>query len=402
MEYSRNFYQILNNEEIFEKIVNEKNDIGYYNLPYKDISQITNYASSVKQKIIINIGIGGSSLGAKAIYKFLKSSRTSLKRMIFLDTIDPLEINYLISDINLEDCHFIIVSKSGNTVEPISVFKYISSLVEINENNSVIISETNNSLHSFAKKNKLRFFEIDKDIGGRFSVFSVAGLVPLSIAGVNIQKLLNGCREVSESFFSKKYYYEHIMNKARFLVENKSRFNNNVIFSYSSIFECFNKWFVQLWAESLGKKNINGTRQGLTPISLIGPQDQHSFLQLILEGPRDKTVTFFKIKNLGIDTIIPKIDNFSDFETNYLDNLSFKEVINAQADSTIESILQEKDIPCDVITISQVDEFNIATLMFRYQLLVSCIGKFLQINPYDQPGVEMGKILLKQKFQNSD
>jgi glucose-6-phosphate isomerase len=224
--------------------------------------------------------------------------------------------------------------------------------------------------------------------------------LPLAIIGVDIQKLLNGCKIVHESFFNKGEYYDLIINKARFLVENKSRFPMNIIFSYSSVFRDFNRWFVQLWAESLGKKNINGTRQGLTPISLIGPDDQHSFLQLIMDGPRDKTVTIFKIDNLKDESLIPDQEKFSCFDLDYLNNKSFNELINLQADSTYEAILQEKDIPCDKITITEIDEINIAKLMYRFLLLTSSVGSFMQINAYDQPGVEMGKEILKNKFSN--
>jgi glucose-6-phosphate isomerase len=223
------------------------------------------------------------------------------------------------------------------------------------------------------------------------------------MVGVDIDNLLNGCKRVADSFFAQENYYKPIIRKARFLVENKSRFNVNVIFSYSSSLESFNKWYVQLWAESLGKININGTRQALTPVALVGPVDQHSFLQLVIEGVRDKTLTFIKIADLKDKTIIPKRagNKFDHLGLEYAEGLSFNELLNKQADATIESVEEQKDIPCDVVTISTVDEYNIAKLMFSYQLLVSCIGAFLQINTYDQPGVEYGKIILKEKLQKS-
>jgi len=165
-----------------------------------------------------------------------------------------------------------------------------------------------------------------------------------------------------------------------------------MVFTFS-----FNKWYIQLWAESLGKKNINGTRQGLTPVGLVGPVDQHSFLQLIMEGTRDKTVTFVKVADFEEQIIIPPEALFS--ELDYLSGVSFSKLIDMQADATIEAIEQEKDIPYDVITIDKVDEYNIAELMYSYELLVSIIGAFTQINTYDQPGVEAGKQILKEKLQ---
>ena len=244
-------------------------------------------------------------------------------------------------------------------------------------------------------------FEIPKDVGGRFSVFSPVGLLPLAILGINIDEILNGCKEVNNSFFEKKEYFDEILQKARFLVENKNRFNINVVFSYSSLLEGFNKWYVQLWGESLGKVNINGTRQALTPIGLIGPVDQHSFLQLIMEGSRDKTVTFIKVEDFEEDTTIPEIKLEGLEELDYINNLKFKDLINEQADSTIQAIKELQDVPCDIITIDKIDEYNIAKLMYTFQLLTSVIGKFVQINTYDQPGVELGKIILKEKLKSS-
>jgi len=398
MKYERNFYEIKSNDEILNNLKEELGAIGYYSLHEQDISSILSYAKKVTKDYIFLVGIGGSSLGTKAIYTFLRTTNNFNKKIFFLDTIDPLRINYLLNLGDLSNSQFIIISKSGSTIEPLSILKYLSTKVKISKDNCCVIAGEKTSLWEFASINNLKKFQIPDNVGGRFSVFSSVGLLPLAIIGVDIQKLLDGCKAVHESFFNKGEYYNLIINKARFLVENKSRFSMNIIFSYSSVFRDFNRWFVQLWAESLGKKNINGTRQGLTPISLIGPDDQHSFLQLIMDGPRDKTVTFFKIDNLKDESIIPNKERFSYFGLDYLNNKSFNELINLQADSTYEAILHEKDIPCDKITITSIDETNIAKLMYRFLLLTSSVGSFMQINTYDQPGVEIGKEILKNKF----
>nr|MCS5591858.1 glucose-6-phosphate isomerase [Gammaproteobacteria bacterium] len=392
MQYKKNFYQIKSNSEIFDKIKAERDSkaIGYYKLPYQDTSEIKTYADTITKKHIVVVGIGGSSLGARAIYEFLLPSNNYDKDLLFLETVDPLEINQSLKKIDLTDTQFVIISKSGNTIETVSLFKYLNSLVEIDNTNCTIISESKSNLTQFANDNNIKVFDLSENIGGRFSVFSVVGLVPLAMLGVDIDNLLNGCKRVSDSFFEKTDYYKPIIRKARFLVENKGRFNINAIFSYSSSLESFNKWYVQLWAESLGKVNVNGTRQALTPVALVGPVDQHSFLQLIMDGVRDKTVTFIKINDLKDSTTIPKTtsNKFDILDLEYVEGLSFNELLNKQADATIKSAEDQKDIPCDVITIRTVDEYNIAKLMFSYQLLVSAIGQFLQINTYDQPGVE--------------
>jgi len=404
MRYNKNFYQIKSNSEIFDRIKVERESIGYYNLPYQDTTEIKAYSATITKKHIVVVGIGGSSLGARAIYEFLLPSTSNNydKDLLFLETVDPLEINHSLKKVDLTDAQFVIISKSGNTIETISLFKYLDSLIEINNTNCTIISEAKSNLTKFANNHNIKVFDLAENIGGRFSVFSVVGLVPLAMLGIDIDNLLNGCKRVSDSFFEQTDYYKPIIRKARFLVENKGRFNINTIFSYSSSLESFNKWYVQLWAESLGKVNINGTRQALTPVALVGPVDQHSFLQLIMDGVRDKTVTFIKINDLKDSTTIPKgtSSKFDILDLEYAEGLSFNELLNKQADATIQSVEAQKDIPCDVITIRTVDEYNIAKLMFSYQLLVSCIGQFLQINTYDQPGVEHGKIILEDVLKS--
>ncbi|MEA3352948.1 MAG: glucose-6-phosphate isomerase [Campylobacterota bacterium] len=401
MKYTKNFYQIKSNEIIFEAIKGETDSIGYYNLPLQDTKHIRDFAKTVKQKYIAVVGIGGSTLGTYAIYNFLQRSNQFEKILSFFESTDPTDIKSRLNNIDLDNTLFIIISKSGTTIETISIFKYISSLVKVDSSNCVIVSETDSKLMSYALKNSMKTFEIPKNVGGRFSVFSPVGLLPLAIVGVDIDNMLLGAKKVKESFFTQGEFYNSIMEKGRFLVENKNRFNINVLFSYSSALEGFNKWYIQLWGESLGKININGTRQALTPIGLIGPVDQHSFLQLIMEGSRDKTVTFIKIADFQDDTIIPSnsLEGFEDLD--YIDTLEFAKLIDSQADSTIEAVKEHKDIPFDVITIDRQDEYNIAQLMYSYQLLTSVVGKFVQINTYDQPGVETGKLILKEKLNFS-
>ena len=398
MNYSKNFYQIKSNDIIFEALKEEVNTIGYYNLPLQDTTLIKKYAKTIKQKYIAIIGIGGSSLGTTAIYDFLRKANTYDKSLHFFESTDPMDIKARLANIDLNNTHFIVISKSGTTIETISIFKYFNSLITIDKTNCTIVSESDSKLTSYADKHSINTFEIPINVGGRYSVFSVVGLLPLAIIGADIDNLLNGAKSVRDSFFNKTEYYEPTMQKARFLVENKNRFNINILFSYSTALDGFNKWYIQLWGESLGKKNINGTKQALTPIGLIGPVDQHSFLQLIMDGRRDKTVTFIKINDFEDDTKIPSgtLDGFDDLD--YIDNLTFQELIENQANATIQAIEDLEDIPCDVLTIDRVDEYNIAKLMFNYQLLTSVIGKFVQINTYDQPGVEAGKIILKQNL----
>lgn len=399
MKYQHNFNPTISDEDIFAEIVKEREHIGYYNLVHQDTSIFKEYAATVKQKNIIVIGIGGSTLGTYAIYKFLKYSKNLTKKLYFLETTDPIDIKSKVKNIDLDDTLFIVISKSGTTIETVSIFKYIHSLVKCDKHNTLVVTESDSKLNEYAKANEIMNFEIPKNVGGRFSVFSAVGLLPLAIVGIDIDKLLGGAKEVYNSFFSKGETYERVVKKARFFVEYKNSFNINVVFSYSSRLEGFNKWYIQLWGESLGKVDINSTRQGLTPIGIIGPIDQHSFLQLIVEGRRDKTVTVIKVDDFDNDLKIPQIKLEGLGELDYLDNIEFSSLINKQADATIESINNLHDIPCDVITIDSINEKSFASLMYEYELLTSVCAKFMYIDAYNQPGVEAGKIILKQKLK---
>jgi len=402
MNYTHNFNPTISDESLFQEIVKEKESIGYYNLVHQDTKAFKEYAKTVKQTNIVVIGIGGSTLGTYAIYKFLKHSKNLSKQLFFLETTDPIDIKSKIEAIDLEDTLFIVISKSGTTIETVSIFKYINSLVTCNKDNTLVITENDSKLNYYAQKNDIKTFEIPKDVGGRFSVFSAVGLLPLAIVGLDIDSILKGTKDVYNLFFNSREdlsFHDRLLKKARFLTEYKNSFNINVVFSYSSRLEGFNKWYIQLWGESLGKVDINLTRQGLTPIGIIGPIDQHSFLQLIVEGKRDKTVTVIKVNDFDNDLKIPSVKLEGLEELDYIDGIEFSSLINKQADATITSINNLNDIPCDVITIDGVCESAIAGLMYEYELLTSICAKFMYINAYDQPGVEAGKIILKDKLK---
>lgn len=397
----------LSDKEIFAEIKKEREVIGYYSLPYVDTTVLKTKLDDLNfpQKQIAIIGIGGSTLGTYAIYNFLKYNKQhnkSLKKeLFFFESTDPVNLNGTLSQLNLKDTLFIVISKSGTTIETISIFKYLMSIVKIDKSNLLVITEDDSKLNTFARANDINTFDIPKNVGGRFSVLSNVGLVPLYLAGFDIDELLKGAKKTSDSFFDKKKLFKHLIKKARTYYEFKDVYNMNAIFSYSQLLEGFNKWYVQLWGESLGKVDINNTNQGLTPIGLLGPVDQHSFLQLIVEGQRDKTVTFIKIKDFKDNTKIAPISLAGLEELDYINNLDFKELINQQADATIASVKElKRDIPIDIIEIEEISEFEIGKLLFYYELLTSIVGKFLRINTYDQPGVEGGKIILKGMLKN--
>jgi len=398
-------------EDTFLKIKNEKNSkkVGYYTLPQtnKDlIEDIYSYIGSQKNllenkiKDLVIIGIGGSSLGTKAIDAILEFKKTSSINLHFLENADPLNITKTLKDIKKESTIFIVISKSGTTIETTSIFKYILDRYKIDLNskdtkNLISITDFDSPLCKFAKKYSIKTFTIPANVGGRFSVLSAVGLVPLAILGYDIKSLIKGAMDFEDQFFDKKHL--HLLEKGYFYYKQGKNKPINVLFSYASSFNYFNQWYVQLWGESLGKFDPTHKKVGLTPVGLVGSVDQHSFLQLVIQGPEDKTVSFIKVDDFNSDMKIPdiKLDNITG--VNYINNHSFNELINAQCMATMES-LSEAGIPTDIITINKLSEENLGSLIYYYELLTSCVGIMFNINTYDQPGVEFGKKKLIKKF----
>lgn len=399
MKNQKFFDSLCSKESILQTIIDESKDIGYYSLPEQEINHIQSFADKNSKKNIVVIGIGGSSLGAAAVYDFLRYKKSFDKELFFCESTDPVLLNSTFSKIDLDDSLFIIVSKSGSTIETISIFKYILSLVPLNKEQFIIVSDDGSSLHQLATKNSLPFFEIPSNVGGRFSVLSSVGLLPLALIGVNIKELLEGAKSIKESFFTQGQSYEDIVCKASFYASNIAKYNINCLFSYSEAFRSFNDWYIQLWGESLGKRQLHSyLNVGLTPIGLIGPTDQHSFLQLIVEGKRDKSVTFIKVKDFDTHMKIPDITIEFLEKLDFINGVDFSDLINKQADSIIESLRNKHDIPLDIIEIDKIDEFAIGELFYYFELLTSVVAKMIDVNAYDQPGVEEGKKILRGFF----
>ncbi|EIF51322.1 glucose-6-phosphate isomerase [Sulfurovum sp. AR] len=388
-------------EKAFDAIVEEQKSIGYYALPDQDIGPILEYCSTISETIetIAVIGIGGSSLGAKAVYEFMKPVKELSRKLYFFESTDPININELLSKCDMNKTHFLVISKSGSTVETFSIYKYIYSLQQ-DPSFYTFITDPGSPLEKYALEIEASVLYLPDNVGGRFSVLSTVGLVPLALCGIDIKDLLTGAQMIKERFFDRGYVYDMLLEKAVYYAENHAQYSINCIFAYSETLKYFCQWYVQLWGESLGKHQRNSAfHVGLTPIGLIGPEDQHSFLQLIMEGTRDKSVTFIKIEDFHDDTTIPDITLPHLEMLDTLNNLPFSKLINMQCDSVIEALLDQNNIPLDTITIQSVTESNIGSLIFYYELLTSLVGELIDVNTYDQPGVEAGKIILKSKLQ---
>ena len=381
-------------------IEQEMETIGYYRLPDQDIAPIRDYADTIGEHIdtVAVIGIGGSSLGAKAVYEFVRPTKPLKRQLCFFESTDPANITTQLNRIDMERTHFLVISKSGTTVETFSLYKYIYSL-HPDARAYTFITDPGSPLEAHAHTMGASVLHLPANVVGRFSVLSSVGLLPLALCGIDIQKLLEGARSVKESFFHAGYMQDTLLNKAVHYAKHHEQYHINCLFAYSESLKPFTEWYVQLWGESLGKHQRHSAfHVGLTPVGLIGPKDQHSFLQLIMEGTRDKSVTFIKIEDFSHTVTIPDVSLAHLESLDTLNGLPFETLINMQCDSVMEALLDEQDIPIDAIIIPKADEFNIGALIFYYELLTSLVGELIDVNAYDQPGVEAGKAILKQKL----
>lgn len=399
-------------EDVFNAMQKEKSSgkIGYYNLPengfelIKEVEEYKKKNSLLKNdtiRDIVVIGIGGSSLGTKAVYDLLKDQVKTKKRLYFLENVDPIDITRTLKKINKNKALFIVISKSGSTIETTSIFKYIIEKFKFSFKNKedmkrfIAITDLGSSLSMLADKNEIKQFNIPLNVGGRFSVLSAVGIVPLCLLDFDVKGVLTGAKEFVDSFFDKKE--KQLLEKAFFYARSAKTFPINVMFTYSTLFTYFNQWYVQLWAESLGKIDKFGNSVGLTPIHLVGSVDQHSFLQLIIQGPKNKTVTVIKIEDFKKPIKIPKISLDYLDKVDYINGHKFNKLLNEECNATYETIIDE-GIPADSIVLDEISASNIGNLIMYYELLTSAVGQFLEINTYDQPGVEFGKIKLVKKF----
>ncbi len=398
-------------DEVYSLLEDEKNSdtIGYYTLAqkskkiFKEIKEFQKTNKLIqenKTKNIVVIGIGGSSLGTKAVYEILKLKQTSPIQLHFLENVDPLEIENTTNMLKKKNTLFIVISKSGGTIETISIFKYVMEKFKINlskENDRVVaITDKGSSLSDLASKYKITQFNIPANVGGRFSVLSAVGIVPLSLAGFNVKGLLKGFNGFIDSFFDKNE--EHLLQKAYFYHKNANSYPINTLFSYSTCLSYFNDWYVQLWGESLGKIDDKNNKVGLTPVGLVGSIDQHSFLQLIIQGPKNKTVSFIQIEDFENDITIPEISYEYLEKTDFINGYTFNKLLNEEANATMQSV-QDENIPVDLIKLHKLTEKNIGVLIAYFELLTSATGQFFGINTYNQPGVEFGKKKLVATFQ---
>ncbi len=358
----------------FQKTLNILNKNFKLNFKVSDLKRFKKF-----QKIAL-IGMGGSILGSEAIYNFLQ--KKIKKEIYFFDNLDENKITILKKRENLSKILFIIISKSGNTVETLSN-TFSLNIIKQSAKNIIIISEKkSNFLFSISKKYNLFYVEHKKYIGGRYSVLSEVGLLPGYLMGINIMKLRLKT-QVSLIKKEKVFFKKNALKLSNLLATKKLK--NLIFINYAPELEKFLYWCQQLIAESLGKKTM-----GFLPVISNAPKDHHSLLQLYLDGPRDKLFNIFSIKQKSKEKI--SINNIG--SQNFLNKKKLNDIKNSQKKALIKSFKKNK-IPFREFLIKSVNEEVLGKLFSFFILETVIIAKLLKINPYNQPAVEQVKVYTK-------
>ena len=346
-----------------------------------------NFSSSTikrfsKYKNIVVIGMGGSILGAKSIYFFLKTKVK--KEVFFFDNLDAnlhLQFNKIKK---LESSCFIVVSKSGNTLETITNLSVIFSK-SLLKNKLIIITEMkDNVLNNISNKFNAEIIEHKDFISGRYSVLSETGMFPAALMGLNINRFKN----LKKLIHDKRFVSSLIQSVAGIYTLYTQGIKNSVILNYDSSLNELGYWYQQLIGESLGKKG-----KGITPILSSAPKDHHSVLQLYLDGPRDKFFTFFSSSNIGnrhkvSGTIIPN-------NMKFLKNKNLGSIIKAHCNA-IKNIFKLRSIPFRYFVFNKNDEKELGMIFTFFVLETILLARLMDVNPFDQPAIEQIKIETKK------
>ena len=412
-----NFNNVLiNNDEInkYEDMVkdihnklhdncnSQDNFMGWLDLPInydkEELEQIKICAEKVKNnsKYLLVIGIGGSYLGARAVIEALTSTFYNLREnspiILYVgNNLSTSYINDIIKIIGNDDFSINVISKSGTTTEPAIAFRIFKKILENKYGNNaserilVTTDEEKGALHTIAKENNYQTFKIPNNIGGRYSVLTAVGLFPIAVANINVDKLLNGAIKAYNKYNNSNlnendcYKYAVIRN----LLYNKDK-NIEIFASYEPRLHYFIEWLKQLFGESEGK---NG--KGIFPVGVEFTTDLHSLGQYIQDGRRNIFETVLNIENTNESITMTKEENNLD-NLNYLEGLTLDYINHKAMEGTIDAHVSN-DVPNILINVDKLDEETIGELIYFFELACAMSGFILNVNPFNQPGVEKYK-----------
>lgn len=377
----------------------QKNLLGYAGLPAdaQAVEAVLQAAAKYKNiKNVVVLGIGGSALGAQSLYYALRGgfyglgSKQTAPRLFVLDHIEPCAFLELPQYIDAKDSLFVLISKSGDTSETLAQYlALVKSFGKISKENLFVITDPQKGfLREMATNQGLPTLPVPSAVGGRFSVFSAVGLFPLALAGIDIERLIAGAGSM-QNYCNDSQLTQNpagLMATAWYHWLHSKNLSQVVMMPYSDRLRFVSDWFAQLFGESLGKQGL-----GYTPIKAVGVTDQHSQLQLYLEGPRDKLITFLEVSHYD-DAAQTGVSENTDERIAFLHNTNLKDLMQAEKKATEES-LRENGRPNQTITLPSLDEYPLGQLYQLFMNVVPLMGALMNINPFDQPAVERIKRL---------
>lgn len=398
------------------KQLNKEREAG--ETPYRDLPYNSEIAQLVKELVeelkgrcenLVVFGIGGSALGNIALQTALNpymhnldDTQRSGPRLFVFDNIDPEQLSSFLDWLGdkLDKTIFNAISKSGWTAETAAQFMIVRKLLldklGPDDCKKQIITTTDANkgiLRSIAKNAGIKSLIIPEGIGGRFSVLSAVGLFSAAMCGIDIDSLLEGARDMDTRVKCEDFY----KNPAAINAAINYHFYNrgkriSVMMPYSYHLKDLSDWYRQLWAESLGKKEDltgNDVHIGPTPVKALGTTDQHSQVQLYREGPNDKLFTFLQVRNFDKDIKIGPAPEYAQ-ELGFLAGKDLSELLNNEKRAT-EYALLESERPCLTVVFPEVNAYTVGQFIYLFEVTTSFAGALFNINPYDQPAVELGK-----------
>lgn len=382
------------------KIFLHRKDIGFPQLveriPLWQQSYTLGQEFSHRFKRLVIVGLGGSSLGTRVIAEVFRA-----KKLFFIDNVDALEFETMIEELgDLREVGWVFISKSGTTIESLCALEFLEQI--FNEEKlslpaqSLVISENkNNTLVQWAKTHSVPTCEIPVDVGGRFSVLSPVGMMPASFLGLDLEKFRIGAmRALNDTAL-----VTQTMAQVAQSFERQEWIT--LLWCYNSRLKGFGAWYQQLWAESLAKTHGRGgtvAPRASTPMAAVGACDQHSILQQVMEGARDKFVIFLRVDESEGGSQRLQKTQFQ--ETLDLQGRTMGELLRAEALATQEALTQ-KGISTLTLKTKVLDEHTLGYLFMFWQLVVAGLGEYMQIDAFNQPGVELGKRLAKEKLKKA-
>lgn len=393
-----NLYEIEESAKKALTLLKEKkySELDFLNLPYQDLKKVKEIGGKVKDyEYFIILGIGGSALGPRVILESLSPfhNLTKKPKVFIYDNVDPTTLKHIIEIVDLKRTLINVISKSGSTSETLASFLILWRMIrdkklDVNEHFVFTTDPEKGNLRKLAEEYEIPTLEIPKNVGGRYSVLSPVGLLLAEAIGVKSENLLEGAKEISEKAFRENINENPmaVLASILYLMDTLKDKKIVVFFPYADRLKSLSEWFCQLWAESLGKDG-----RGTTPYPSLGTTDQHSQLQLWMEGPEDKVILFLSVERHNFQEEIP--EEFHDIEgLRFLGGHTLEELMHTEQLATEMALLLNKK-PNMKIIVPKIDPYTIGQTFQFLQTTTAMAGMLYGINPFNQPGVELGKRL---------